>query len=55
MTARKGEDTRSLKRKHEIGLCGELALEGAMEMLHDREHVVDIFNKLSVFKNSLII
>ena len=36
MTSRKGEDTVSLKRKHQKPLCRELALEETMDVSHDR-------------------
>jgi hypothetical protein len=36
MTLRKREDSRILKRKHYIALCGELALERTLDLLQAR-------------------
>jgi hypothetical protein len=36
MTFRKREDIGTLKRKHYIVLCGELALEGRLDLLQAR-------------------
>jgi len=36
MTLRKGYDSGNWKRNHQIALCGEMAVEGVMELPYGR-------------------
>jgi hypothetical protein len=40
MTLSKREDTGNRKRKHQIALHGNLALEGAMELLYKPDYLL---------------